>query len=138
VEPKRIALAQATAEKQEVEAKLAILQSGLKELMDRLAKLDAGKNLNLISRTNANFCFHGLLCPLSACLLLLVGLRSENVFTLSADCTSSIEKKNALAAKAEECTIKMDRADRLIGGLGDENIHTYVYISMYTYVYIHR
>ena len=50
MEPKRIALAHATAEKQEVEAKLAILQSGLKELMDRLDKLDAGNNLNLIKQ----------------------------------------------------------------------------------------
>ncbi len=58
----------------------------------------------------------------SACLLLLVALRSENIFTLSADFTSSIEKKNALAAKAEECTIKMDRADRLLGGLGGEKV----------------
>jgi dynein heavy chain len=41
VEPKRKALAAATAELKEVEAKLEVLQTGLKELMDKLAKLDA-------------------------------------------------------------------------------------------------
>jgi dynein heavy chain len=79
VEPKRIALAAASAELKEVEGKLSILQSGLKELMDRLAKLDA-------------------------------------------DFTSSLEKKEALAKRFEDCNIKMDRADRLLGGLGGEKV----------------
>ena len=79
VEPKRVALKQATAELNEVQGKLEVLQAGLKELMDRLAKLDA-------------------------------------------DFNASVDKKNALAAKAEECTVKMDRADRLLGGLGGEKV----------------
>ena len=79
VEPKRIALASASAELKEVEGKLSILQSGLKELMDRLAKLDE-------------------------------------------DFKTSVEKKEALANKAEDCKVKMDRADRLLGGLGGEKV----------------
>jgi dynein heavy chain, axonemal len=77
VEPKRIALAAAQAELDIVNKKVAGLQATLKEVTDRLNKLEEEFN-------------------------------------------GAIKKKNELAAKAEECNVKLDRADRLLGGLGGE------------------
>ena len=79
VEPKRIALAGAMSELKEVESKLGILQAQLKDVTDRLDKLES-------------------------------------------DFNGAIKKKDELAAKAEECNVKLDRADRLLGGLGGEKV----------------
>ena len=79
VEPKKKLLAEAQAELDEVLAKLAITQKELKEVQDRVAKLEA-------------------------------------------DFNGAVAEKQALADKVEMCTVKMDRADKLIGGLGGEKI----------------
>jgi len=79
VEPKRKALAAAMGELKVVEEKVAGLVAQLKEVTDRLDKLEA-------------------------------------------DFDMSIKKKEELANKAEECNVKLDRADRLLGGLGGEKI----------------
>ena len=79
VEPKRVALKGAMAELEIVEKKVAGLQAQLKEVTDRLDKLEA-------------------------------------------DFEAAVKKKQELADKAEECTVKLDRADRLLGGLGGEKV----------------
>eukprot|EP00960_Hanusia_phi_P026860 746504-Hanusia_phi.AAC.16 len=79
VEPKRIALAKAEQELQEVESNLAVLQSQLKDITDGLQRLEA-------------------------------------------DFEAAVAKKSELAAKAEDCKVKLDRADRLLGGLGGEKV----------------
>lgn len=79
VEPKKKLLAEAQAELDEVLAKLAVTQKELKDVQDRVAKLEASFN-------------------------------------------AAIAEKQALADKVEMCTVKMSRADKLIGGLGGEKV----------------
>ena len=47
---------------------------------------------------------------------------TDRLNKLEADFDGAIKKKNELAAKAEECNVKLDRADRLLGGLGGEKV----------------
>ena len=79
VEPKKKALAEAQVELDETLAKLAGAQKELKEVQDRVAKLEEQFN-------------------------------------------GAIAEKTALANKVEMCSVKLERADKLIGGLGGEKI----------------
>jgi dynein heavy chain len=79
VEPKKKLLAEAQAELDDTLAKLAVTQKELKEVQERVAKLEA-------------------------------------------DFNSAVAEKQALADKVQMCTVKMERADKLIGGLGGEKI----------------
>ena len=79
VEPKKKLLAEAQLELDETLAKLAVTQKELKEVQERVAKLEA-------------------------------------------DFNAAVAEKQALADKVEMCTVKMERADKLIGGLGGEKI----------------
>ncbi|KAJ1485018.1 dynein heavy chain and region D6 of dynein motor-domain-containing protein, partial [Baffinella frigidus] len=46
----------------------------------------------------------------------------DRLDALNSDFDAAIKKKNDLADKAEECNVKLDRADRLLGGLGGEKV----------------
>ena len=47
---------------------------------------------------------------------------TDRLDALNADFDAAIKKKQELAQKAEDCNVKLDRADRLLGGLGGEKV----------------
>jgi dynein heavy chain len=47
---------------------------------------------------------------------------NEKLDTLEASLNAAVSKKEELAKKSEECTIKLGRAEKLIGGLGGEKL----------------
>eukprot|EP00961_Rhodomonas_salina_P152349 2050659-Rhodomonas_salina.1 len=77
-----------------VEPKKALLASAQAELKQVLAQLEEAKsNLKAVN---------------------------DKVAKLEADLNAAIEKKEELAKKSADCTVKKERADKLIGGLGGE------------------
>ena len=47
---------------------------------------------------------------------------NDKIYELEANFDAQTRKKAELSAKAEDCKVKLDRADRLLGGLGGEKV----------------
>ena len=60
----------------------------------------------------------------------------ERVATLEAGFNAAIAEKQALANKVQMCTVKMERADKLIGGLGGEKIRWQESVKQFNIDYI--
>ena len=56
----------------------------------------------------------------------------DNIARLEAQYKEAVDKKDDLARKVQECEVKLDRADKLIGGLGGEKVRWAQTVSFLT------
>ena len=56
----------------------------------------------------------------------------DNIARLEAQYKEAVDKKDELARKVQECEVKLDRADKLIGGLGGEKVRWAQTVSFLT------